>query len=197
MRHQAKARFFSNVFKVAVAVVFEEDIPLIDGGNEEVFVTRIVDIGKGGTDADAIFQADASLSGNILELSVAQISPKFVSADLVHEVDVVQSVPVNVCHGETRAVIVVDLHVLLGGVGHDSMNEANTAVLQVIFKMESTKDLELFGCLELQLLSFRQSLQALVISGKGDFRQSIVLVLALFGAAGGGGPLGERGAETY
>ena len=68
---QAKTRFLGNIFKVALTIVLEENISLIDGRHVKIFVTRVVDIRKRCSNANAIFQTDTGLLRNILKFSIA------------------------------------------------------------------------------------------------------------------------------
>src|ERR1051325_10898620 len=108
MRNQIDARVFRDVPESSVAIVFEEQVPAAYRRDEEILIAVVVDAREGGGDADLSRHADAGVGRDVPEASPAQILPELVPADLVDEVDVVETVAVDVGDREAGAVIVVD-----------------------------------------------------------------------------------------
>ena len=120
--------------------------------DEQILIAVVVRVGKRGGDADPIWQSDARFRRDVLEPSSAEILPQLVAADLIHEVDVVQPVAVDVRHGDTVAVIVVDRFVVLAGVLDDVVLEGDAAVFDPVGELELVEDLELVGRCQLRAL---------------------------------------------
>jgi hypothetical protein len=76
---------------------------------------------------------------NICEFSIAHVFPQFIAAHLIYKVDIVQAVAIDICNSETRTMIVVDLHVVIFGLGYRSMAERDPTLLQLIRKMGSSQ----------------------------------------------------------
>src|SRR6202166_330557 len=182
MGQKIKAGFVSYVFEVAVAVVLKKNISFVNSGDVKILVPAIVDVAERGGDADAIFHTDAGLLGDIFEFPIAEITPQFVAAKLADEVNVVKSVPIYIGDGDAGAMVVVDGHVIAGGVERGVFTKSDAAFLELIGEMKLVKHLELTYRIELRLFASRQGSQAGVILGEGH--------------DGRGGFLGrQRGAE--
>src|SRR6266404_4518120 len=153
MGNQVDTGFMRNVLEMAVAVVLEENISFLDGGDEEILAPGVVDVAKRGSYTDAVFQAHAGLLGNVLKSSITQISPEFVAAQLIHEVDVVLAVAIHVRYGNAGAVVVMDRHILARGIGDRPITKGDTALPKLVGKMKLIKNLELIHGFELRFLT--------------------------------------------
>src|SRR5215471_13122346 len=111
-----KVRCSGNVAKMSVAVVLEKDVPTTDGSDKQVGITVIIDVGKRGRNADATVHSHARVGGDVFELAAAEIFPQLAGPGLVHEVNIVESVAVDVGYGQAITVIVVDCLVGESGV---------------------------------------------------------------------------------
>ena len=145
MSCQIKSRFVGNVFEVAMAVVLKKNVALIDGGHVEILAAAVINISEGRANADAILYANTGFAGNILKFPVAQIFPELVPTELIDEIDVVEAVAGHVRDSYPRAVIVMDSHVLVFGVGNRVVAECDSALLQLIGEMKLVKYFELAG----------------------------------------------------
>ena len=157
MRHQIDARLFADVLEVSVSVVLEQHIAAAYRGDEQILIAVVVDVGERGGDADSAGQPDARLLRDVPEPASAQILPQLVAADLVDEVDVVQTVAVDVRHGDAVAVIVVDRLVVLARVVDDVVNEGDAAFLDPVGELELVEDSELVRGRHLRLLARRRA----------------------------------------
>ncbi len=159
------ARLLGDVLEVPLAVVHEEVVPLADGGDEEVRMTVVVDVGEGGGDADLVLEPHPGLRGDIAELAVAEVLPELVLAELGDEVDVEETVAVHVRHRQTVAVVVVDRLVEAGAVVRALAAEGDAALRQAIGELEVVEDADLLGGGELRGLAHGQSRHPLVVIG--------------------------------
>jgi hypothetical protein len=175
VRGQVETRFMRNIFEVAVAIVLEKNVTFVDGSDEEILMTGIVDIAECGGNADAIFQADAGLLRNIFKFSVAQIPPELVTAQLADKVDVVEAVTVDVGHGNAGAMIVVHGHVLTGGVRYGTIAKRDAALFQLIAEMELVEDLELALGFKLRFFARGEGGESHVIFREWHFWRSCIL----------------------
>ena len=96
-----------DVSKLAISKVVEEVISVSYGGHEQIRLSIIIDIGKGGRCTDLPAQAHSRLLGNILKPAATQIPPKLITTKLVHEINVVESVAVDVGHSDAIAVVIM------------------------------------------------------------------------------------------
>jgi hypothetical protein len=81
---------------MAVAFILKEHVAAADGGYKQILVAVIVNVSESRALADAPGHADARFLCDVLELAIAQVLPELVASDLVQEVDVVQSVAVDI-----------------------------------------------------------------------------------------------------
>src|SRR5580704_10728445 len=158
------------VLEMAMAIVLEENVSFVDGGDEEILMPGVVDIAERGRNADAVFQADTGLLRNVLKSSVAQIPPEFVAAQLIHEVNIVLSIAIHIRYGNARAVVVMNGHILACGIGNRPLTKGDSAVLQLIGEMKLIKHLEVIHGFELRLFAGCQRVEPNVISWKGNLR---------------------------
>src|SRR5580704_5419554 len=175
MSNQIKASFMRNVLEMAMAIVLEENITFVHGGYEEILMPGVVDIAERGGNADAVLQAHAGLLRNVLKFSIAQISPEFVAAELIYEVDVVLAITIHIRYGNARAVVVVDRHILARGIRDRAMTKGDSTLLQLISKMKLMKNLELIHGLELRLLAGCKCGEPNVISWKRNLGRGWLL----------------------
>ena len=124
-----------------MAVVLEQHISATNGGDEKILVAVVVDIGEGCGHADAARQRDSCFLGDVLKLPAAEVFPQFVSADLIHKVDVVQSVAIDVGNRNRAAVIVVAHPHVLGDIVDGVVSESDPAFLEPVGKLELIKTL--------------------------------------------------------
>jgi hypothetical protein len=99
---------------------------------------------------------DAGIPGDIAELAAAEVLPQFVAAEFVHEIDVVQTVAIDIGHGDAAAVIVVNLLVSFSGLVDDVINESDAALFQFVGEAEVVEHLELAHGLQLSLAARSQ-----------------------------------------
>src|SRR5580704_441391 len=175
MSNQIKTGFMRNVLEMAMTIILEEDISFVDGGDEEILMPGVVDIAERGSNTNAVLQADAGLLRNVLKLSIAQISPEFVAAELIHEVDVVLTIPIHIRYGNACAVVVVDRHILVRGIGDCPMTKGDSALLQLIGEMKLIKHLELIHGFELRLFAGCKCGEPNVTSRKRNLRRGWLL----------------------
>ena len=136
MADVAEAGRRGDVAEVAVAVVLEQHVAAAHGGDVEIRVAVVVDVGERGRHADLPGDRHAGRRGDVLELAAAQIPPELVAADLADEVDVGQAVAVDVGDRDAVAVIVVRRLVGLAGVVHDPVLERDAALGETVGELK-------------------------------------------------------------
>ena len=92
---------------MSLAVVLEQCISAANGRDEETLVAIVVNIGEGGCHADTAGQCDACFLRDVLKLTAAEAFPEFISANLIHKVEVVQAIAVDIRNRDSAAVIIV------------------------------------------------------------------------------------------
>ena len=88
-------------------VVLKQHIAPANGGDVQVCVPVIVDIGKRSGHADVLLDTDPGPLRDVLEFAATLILPEFVAAGLSHEVDVVPPVSIDVGNGESISMVVM------------------------------------------------------------------------------------------
>ena len=139
-----------------------------DRRDEEILVAVVVDIGERRRDADPVRQSDAGLPGDVLKPPAAGILPELVAADLIHEVDIVQPVAIDVRDGDAGAVIVVHGLVVFARVVDDAMNERDAAGFELVAELKVVGHLRTIHGLALRLLTRRQRVHADIRIGRTE-----------------------------
>ena len=176
MARVAEAELVGGVGESPFAVVAEQRVAAAHRGDEQIGVAVVVEIGKGGGNADAVAEGDTGVSGDIAEASAALVLPQLVATELSQEVDVVATVAVDVGDRKTVGVIVVHrLHrpsVVLG----DLMDEADAALADPIGEAEVVLDIDLVTAAQLQVAANLERAHADVVGWHDE-----LLELALLG----------------
>ena len=128
MAHVVEPGRRGDVAEPAAASVLEQEVSATNGGDVEIGIAIVVDVGKGRRDADSIGGPDAGPLRPVLEPSAAQVPPEPVGAHLGGEVQVGQAVTVDVGDRQSVAMVVVHGLVRPAGVADDSMLERDAAV---------------------------------------------------------------------
>src|SRR4029453_15656724 len=124
-----------DVREMALSVVFEEDVSLADGADEQVLIAVVVDVGEGGRDPAPAGQGDTGLSRDIHKSAAADVLPKLVAATLIHKIDIGQSVAVHISRSDAAAVVVMNQLVVEARIVDDVMGEGDAACLQAIYEL--------------------------------------------------------------
>src|ERR1044071_8669756 len=64
--------------------------------HEEIRFAVVINVGKGGGDADPVLERNGGLVSDVLKFAFSQIAPELIAALLVHEVDIEKPVSVHV-----------------------------------------------------------------------------------------------------
>src|ERR1700726_4708298 len=100
---------------MAMTVIFKQRVAAAHCSNEQILVAIVVAIGKGGCNADPAWQRDPGLGSDGSEFASTHVLPQLAATHLVHEVNVVESITVDVSDRDGAAmVIVTHPHVLAG-----------------------------------------------------------------------------------
>ena len=134
-----------------MTVVLEQHVAAAHGRDVEVRVAVVVDVGKGRGDADLSGNSNTRGRSDLLELAAAGVPPQLIAAHLTDEVDVEQSVAVDIGHGEAVAMVVVRRLVRLARVVNDPVFEGNVGLGQVVRELETVKRLHVGEGLDLGL----------------------------------------------
>src|ERR1035438_4523177 len=105
MRNHINPGLFGDVLEVPVPVVLEQYVASKNGGDEQVLGAGIVNIRKRSADTDPAGQSHTRFFGNVLEFATAHVLPKLVASNLIHKIDVVQPVAVNIRHGDATSMV--------------------------------------------------------------------------------------------
>ena len=161
-----------DVLEAPVAVVLEQHVAAAYGGDEQILIAVVVDVGERSRDADR----SASPTPASAVMSLNRPPPRFfqscVAADLVDEVDVEQPVAVDVRHGDAVAVVVVDRLVVLAGVVDDVVDEGDAAFAGPVGELEVVEDSELVRGRHLRLLARLERIRADVGIRHADLSRS-------------------------
>ena len=139
MPRVVQSRCGGHVLELALAIVLEQHVAAADGGDVEIGVAVVVDVGERRRHADLAVHRNACRSRDVLKLAAAEISDELIAADLAQKVDVGQAVTVDVCDRESIAVVVMRRFVRLAGVVHDAVLEGDAALLHPIAELEIVK----------------------------------------------------------
>src|SRR5437763_731931 len=115
-----------DIRELSVAVVAEEDVALPHAGDEQVGVAVVVDVGERGADTRAIADRDAGALGDVCEATAAEIAVQTVLANLVDEVEIEQSVAVDVGNRDRGTVVVVRRPIVLSEIDAAHVLESDT-----------------------------------------------------------------------
>ena len=116
-----------DILEMPVAVVLKQNVAAADRGDEQILVAVVVDIRERRGHADAAGQSDAGFLRDVPELATAQVFPEFVAAELIHEIDVVQAIAIDVRDRDAVAMVVVAHPHVLGDVVNGVVDEGDPA----------------------------------------------------------------------
>ena len=74
------SRLCGDVAKLAAAQVFEQPVAVAHGGDEQIGIPIVVDVGERAADGDGVRHAEAGRVGDIGESAVAQVLPQLAGA---------------------------------------------------------------------------------------------------------------------
>src|SRR2546423_11667142 len=80
---------------------------MADGRDEEVGVAVVVDVGERATHRDGVRGRQPSWSGDVHEATVAEVLPELVGAELRDEVEIGETVAIDVRGAQAAPVVVV------------------------------------------------------------------------------------------
>ena len=139
MPRVVQSRCGGHVLELPLAVVLEQHVAAAHGGDVEIGVAVVVDVGERRRHADLAVHRNARRSRDVLELAAAEIPDELIAAHLAQKVDVGQAVTVDVCDRESIAVVVMRRLVCLARVVHDAVLEGDAALLHPIAELEIVK----------------------------------------------------------
>ncbi len=183
MPHVANASGRRDVAESAVAVVFKELIAGADGGDVEIRVTIVIDVGKRGRHTDLACHRDAGGCRDVLESTAADVLPKLVAANLADKVDVRQTISIDIRDRHAIAMIVVSRFVGLAGVVDDAVPERDAAPGQLVCELKVVKRADTGSRLDLRVPEPLQPRRIPEIGG--DEPDGSVACGRLLGRAGG------------
>ena len=125
-----------DVAKRAVAEVFEEPIPVAHRRDEEVGIAVVVDVGEGASHRDRVRQFQPRRDGDVHEPTAAQVLPEFVGAELGDEVEIGETIAIDVRGAQSAPVVVVRELVGFARVVDDPVLEGDAAGLPPIREPE-------------------------------------------------------------
>ncbi len=121
-----EAGAFGDIGKAAAAIVAQQDVPHLHGGDEEVGIAVVVGIGKGWCDTDAVREGECRRAvRNVFKTTPPEVAPQLVASDLCHEVEVETLITVDIRDGDTVPMVVVDHLVMRGPVLRRDVAEAD------------------------------------------------------------------------
>jgi hypothetical protein len=153
---------------MALSVVFEEDVPLADGADEQILIAVVVDVGEGGCDADLVGKRDTGLCRDVHKSAAAEVLPELAAAPLIHKIDIGQSIAVHISRGDAAAVVVMNQLVVEARIVDDVMREGDAACLHAIHELKLVENLELADGLTLRACTVGKTLDADVRIGDAN-----------------------------
>ena len=138
---------------MAMTVIFKQRVAAAHCSNEQILVAIVVGIGKGGCNADPAWQRDPGLGSDVSEFASTHVLPQFVATHLVHEVNVVESITIDVSDRDGAAMVIVTHPHVLAGVVHGVVSRSDAAFRQAVYEPKVVEDLELPGGFQLGLFS--------------------------------------------
>ena len=145
MANVIQARLLGDIAEFPATQVFKEHVTHLHGRHEQVGIAIVIQIGKRRGDTNFVVQSHSCGRRDVLKLSVAEISPKLAAANLVDEVKIDLAVAIDICRGQTRAVIVNDRLQVPPAIIHDMMLEGDSTTLNFIGELETVKGFEFPG----------------------------------------------------
>src|SRR5436305_481082 len=107
MAHIIQARFVGDILEPAPAQIFKQMIAVPDSGDKEVRVAVVINVSERGGDTDLIGESDSGFGGNVLELTMPEVSPELAGTQLGDEVDIIKPITIDVRDRDAIAMIVM------------------------------------------------------------------------------------------
>ncbi len=139
MAHVREAGGRGDVAEAPVPIILEHHIATANRGHVQVGVAIVVDVRERRGHADLARHRDSGLSGDVLKPAAPEILPELIAADLADEVNVEESIPVDVRYRDAVSVVVVSRLVRLSGIVDYPMFECNPAGRESIDELEIVK----------------------------------------------------------
>ena len=123
MAHVSHARLRGDVAKCPVAEVLKQSIAVAHRRDEQVGIAVVVDVGECASHADLVRQCQPGSGGDVHETAVAEVLPELVGAELRHEIEIGETVAIDVRGAHSAPVVVVRQFVGPAGVVDDPVLE--------------------------------------------------------------------------
>ena len=109
---------------------------MTDRSDEQIGIAVVVDVGERAPDRDLVGHGQPGAGGDVLEATIAQVLPQLAGTELGHEIEIGETVAVDVRGAQSAAVVVVRELVALAGVVDDPILERDAARLPLIREAE-------------------------------------------------------------
>lgn len=110
------------------------------GGDEQVGVAIVVDVGERAAHRDVVRHREAGVPRDVDEATVADVFPKLIRTELGEEVEIGPAIAVDVRRAQPVAVVVVNELVVLPRVVDDAVLERDPALLTFVPEPEVVHD---------------------------------------------------------
>jgi hypothetical protein len=163
MSHIIQARPLGDVVEAAATEVLEQVIAVADGRDEQVGIAVIVDIGERRRHRDLVGQPDTGLDGDVFEFPFAQIAPQLVRAQLGGEVNIEQSITVDVSDSQAVTMVIVRSFVRFARIIDDLVFEAYLALDNAVGELKLMEHLHRLCGQDLLLAAFVEQPQGEIV----------------------------------
>src|SRR5262245_11553687 len=106
MADAVQSGFLGDILKLAVAQIAKEHVTTARAGDEQIWMAVVIIVSPGGGHADAVAQGDTSVFRHVYEGAVPFVEVEGVLAELVDEIDVVETIAVVIGYRHAAAVSV-------------------------------------------------------------------------------------------
>ena len=137
MAHILQTSLFGDVLETAAAKVLEQMIAMADPCHKKVRRAVVVHVRKRGRHRNLIVQTDSSPAGQVFEPSAAEVSPQLVPTELCREINIEQTVSIDIGHRQPVPVVIVGRLIRPAGVIHNVVLEPDPALDNPIREMKS------------------------------------------------------------
>src|SRR5437763_564721 len=134
--HVPHARLRGDVAKRPMPEVLKQPIPMAHGRDEQVWITVVVDVGERAPHADRVGHAQPGSGGDVHEPAAADVFPELVGAELRHEIEIGETIAIDVRGAHAAPVVVVRELVGPAGVVDDPVLERDAAGPPVVREPE-------------------------------------------------------------
>src|ERR1043166_6370949 len=103
---QEQARVWRDVLEFSLPQVLEKEVAHPNGGDKQIRQTIIIDVSERSGDEYFIPQPHSCRCGYVLKFSLAEVAPKFIASDLIHEIQVQLPIAIHIRHRQASPMVV-------------------------------------------------------------------------------------------